>query len=193
MPSAKGPRHTDIITNPHHFWYISAIWPSLRFSETATWPIWGNLQGTEVKFLTVVSLVYLVHFVCQQEENFKRVQTSRILLSDSRILSKNYMRMVLLKSSSPPSLNEAFFQNGLAWLDLYSARFDMHWIRSCALRKQNIIYTKLGLHRKNLSFATTRKSHKTRTYITSNSPTVATSVEIDHCRNASFDPEVTHK
>ena len=31
-------------------------------------------------------------------------QTSRILLSDSRILSKNYMRMVLLKSSSPPSL-----------------------------------------------------------------------------------------
>ena len=34
----------------------------------------------------------------------QRVQTSRILLSDSRILSKNYMRMVLLKSSSPPSL-----------------------------------------------------------------------------------------
>ena len=30
--------------------------------------------------------------------------TSRILLSDSRILSKNCMRMVLLKSSSPPSL-----------------------------------------------------------------------------------------
>ena len=43
----------------------------------------------------------------------QRVKTSRILVSDSRILPKNYMRMVLLQSSSPPSLNEALFQNGL--------------------------------------------------------------------------------
>ena len=58
--------------------------------------VFMNLGGNDITESTDIQNLQRLHFV-----------------SDSRLLSKNYMRMVLLKSLSPPSLNEALFQNGL--------------------------------------------------------------------------------